>query len=268
MEKPLPFVREAGTGPGVVCLHCNASSSSQWRDLMGALAPGFHVFAPDFYGSGKSVDWPSDRVISLRDEADFLEPVFAAAGAPFFMVAHSHGAAVALTVALANPRRVRALVLYEPTLFSLLDAESPQPNAADGIRHAVHASGQALDAGNADAAAQHFIDYWMGPSSWKNTPLTSQAGIVASIVNVRRWGHALFTAPTPLDTFRSLDIPVLYMVGKESTPSALGVARLLTGALPRVELVELEGLGHMGPITHPQVVNAVISGFLAKQMRA
>ncbi len=29
-----PFFREAGTGPGVVCLHSNASTSGQWRGLM------------------------------------------------------------------------------------------------------------------------------------------------------------------------------------------------------------------------------------------
>lgn len=46
------------------------------------------------------------------------------------------------------------------------------------------------------------------------------------------------------------------------------MAWLLTSALSRVEWVEFDGLGHMGPITHPKVVNEVISGFLAKQMRA
>ena len=28
-----PFFREAGAGPGVVCLHANASTSGQWRGL-------------------------------------------------------------------------------------------------------------------------------------------------------------------------------------------------------------------------------------------
>lgn len=75
-------------------------------------------------------------------------------------------------------------------------------------------------------------------------------------------GHALLTEPTALDVFRPLDIPVLYMVGKESTQPALGVARILTHALPSVEVREFEGLGHMGPITHPRQVNAVVAGIL------
>ena len=68
--------------------------------------------------------------------------------------------------------------------------------------------------------------------------------------------------PTPLSAFARLDIPVLYMVGKDSPASSRGVARLLAKALPRVQVVEFDGLGHMGPITHPEVVNAAIARFL------
>jgi hypothetical protein len=109
-----------------------------------------------------------------------------------------------------------------------------------------------------------FIDYWMGPGAWKHTPEQRKAPIAASVRNVRRWAHALFTEPTPLEAFHSLDIPVLYMVGKRSTASARGVARLLAAALPRVELVEFQDLGHMGPITHAEVVNRAIEGFLSR----
>ena len=80
-------------------------------------------------------------------------------------------------------------------------------------------------------------------------------------MNVRRWAHALFKEPTPLKAFGSLDVPVLYMLGKRSTPSAHGVARLLLSVLPQVEVVEFEDLGHMGPVTHPDPVNQAISDF-------
>ena len=74
----------------------------------------------------------------------------------------------------------------------------------------------------------------------------------------------MFTEPTPLKAFRSLDVPVLYMVGKRSTPSAHGVARLLVNPLPQVEVVEFENLGHMGPVTHPDLVNEAIGQFLER----
>jgi len=264
VRPPEPFFREAGTGPGVVCVHSNASTSGQWRALTDLLAPGFRVLAPDSYGSGKSPEWPSDRVINLLDEVALIEPVLARAGSTVALVGHSYGAAVALMAALSNPRRVRAMALYEPTLFSLIDAQAPPPNDADGIRNAVADAGTFLDRGNRDAAAERFIDYWMSAGTWQRTPDQRKAPIAASVTNVRRWGYALFNEPTPLAAFRSLDVPVLYMIGGRSTPAAHGVARLLTKALPRVEVVEFEGLGHMGPITHPEVVNGAIARFLGR----
>ena len=259
-----PFFREAGTGPGVVCIHSNASTSGQWRGLMELLAPKFRILAPDSYDSGKGPHWTSDRVIHLRDEVALIEPVLIRAGSPLALVGHSYGAAVALIAALANPGRVCAMAVYEPTLFALLDSETPAPNEAEGIRNAVADAGVALDAGNQDAAAERFIDYWMGTGTWKQTPEQRKPSIAASVTNVRRWAYALFTEPTPLKAFRSLNVPVLYMVGKRSTPSAHGVARLLTAALPRVEVVEFEHLGHMGPMTHPDAVNEVIGQFLER----
>jgi len=261
---PIPFFREAGAGPGVVCLHSNASSSGQWRGLMDLLAPKYHVLAADSYGAGKSPAWPTDRPVRLRDEAALLEPVFARAGEPFTLVGHSYGAAVALIAALARPHRVRALALYEPTLFALVDAESPPPNEADGIRGAVAGAAAALDAGNLEGAAECFIDFWMGKGAWGNTPEARKAPIAASVVNIRGWAEALFGEPTPLQAFAGLRIPVLYMIGKRSPASSLGVARLLTKTLPRVEVVEFEGLGHMGPVTHSEIVNEAISRFLER----
>ena len=131
--RPEPYVRQAGSGSAVVCLHANASTSVQWRGLMDLLAPKFHVFAPDSYGAGKSPDWPSDRVIRLRDEVEFIEPLLARGGSPLTLVGHSYGAAIALLAALEDPGRVRAMALYEPTLFSLLDAAGA--GAEPGRRH-------------------------------------------------------------------------------------------------------------------------------------
>ena len=204
MPSPSPYVREAGAGPGVVCIHSNASSSAQWRGLMESLSPSHLVLAPDSFGSGQSPDWHSDRVITLRDEVDLIEPVLARAGTPLALVGHSYGAAVALMAALSNPGPVRALAIHESTLFAVVDAQAPLPNGADGILDAVRAAGEALD------------------------------------------------------------MPVLYMLGASSPESAYAVARLLVPVLPQVQVVEFPGLGHMAPVTHPQIVNAAIARILGE----
>ena len=79
--------------------------------------------------------------------------------------------------------------------------------------------------------------------------------------NVAGWARALFSEPTPLQAFRALDLPVLYMQGAQSPPSSRGVARLLTGTLPNVTVMEFADLGHMDPVTHPEIVNDACGRF-------
>ena len=262
MPLPNPFFREVGSGPGVVCLHANASTSSQWRALMESLAPRFHVLAADSFGAGKSPAWPTDHQVSLLDEVALLEPVFVRARDPYALVAHSYGAAVALIAAVSQPHRIRALAVYEPVLFALLDAESPPPNNADGIRDAVARAGTALDAEDLFGAAECFIDFWMGKGTWARTPDSHKGPIFPSVINLRGWARALFNEPTPLAAFSELKFPFLYMMGSDSPASSRGVGRLLTRALPQVKVIEFSGMGHMGPITHPEAVNDAISHFL------
>jgi pimeloyl-ACP methyl ester carboxylesterase len=262
VQTPSPFFREAGSGPGVVCLHSNASHSGQWRALSDKLAPAFHVLSADGYGAGKSPAWRAKRPLRLADEVALLDPVFARAGDPFVLVGHSYGGAVALIAALTHPQRVRALVLYEPTLFALVDAVSGAPNDTDGIRFTVAAATEALEVGDRYGAAQRFIDFWMGKGAWQQMPESRRAPIADSVTNIVAWGKALYDEPTPLSAFSALNIPVLYMLGKDSPSSSRAVARVLIPTFPKVDVIEFEGVGHMGPITHPELINDTIFGFL------
>jgi pimeloyl-ACP methyl ester carboxylesterase len=234
---------------------------------MELLAPKFRVLAADSYGAGKSPSWPGERKVTLRDEVALLDPVFDRAGERFSLVGHSYGGAIALIAALAYPRRVRALALYEPTLFAVVEQESAPPNDVDGIRNAVTASLAALRAGDAPDAGRRFIDFWMGEGSFDRMPERNRAAIAEAVRDIQGWKDALFGEPTAASAFRELEAPVLLLVGSRSPLSSRAVARRLAGLLPRVELVELEGLGHMGPVTHPDVVNARIAAFLEQHRK-
>jgi pimeloyl-ACP methyl ester carboxylesterase len=61
-----------------------------------------------------------------------------------------------------------------------------------------------------------------------------------------------------------MNAPVLLLVGTKSPRSSRAVAQRLARTLPRAEVVELDGLGHMGPVTHPDAVSPLIAGFLAR----
>jgi pimeloyl-ACP methyl ester carboxylesterase len=229
---------------------------------MERLSSSYRVFAPDSLGAGKSPAWPVDRVVTLGDEVALLQPVFAAAGNPFFLVGHSYGASVALMTALARPDRIRAIAVYEPTLFALLEEEAPGQAAANGIRSAAADAAAAIDANDQAAAAERFIDYWMGPGTWSRMPEARQAPVAASMSNIAGWARALFSEPTPLRAFRALDIPVLYMLGAQSPPSSRGVARLLTETLANVTVKEGRPRTY-GPITRRRWSTTLVS-FLAR----
>lgn len=256
------FHREQGQGPAVVCLHSNAASSSQWRPLMEQLQSRFRVLAADSLGAGKSPPWPAGRAVTLQDEVELLHPVFASAGGDFVLVGHSYGAAVALKAALLLPGRVRALALYEPTLFALVDAQQPPPNDADGIKAAVGRAAAAIARGDDDEAARHFIDFWMGDGAWAATPQARRPAIVSAVRHVQGWAHALTQEPVRPADFSRLELPVLLMTGTRSPASGRAPARLLAQVLPRCEQKLFDGLGHMGPLTHPAPVNEAIASFL------
>jgi pimeloyl-ACP methyl ester carboxylesterase len=79
---------------------------------------------------------------------------------------------------------------------------------------------------------------------------------------VKSQWHALSNDPTPLPAFAAVDVPTLLLAGTQSKTSALAVAKLMTAVLPRVRREDLEGMGHMGPVTHPDTVNPLIERFL------
>ncbi len=246
----------------VVCIHASASSSGQWRPLMDRLAGRFRTLAGDLYGSGKSPMWPDDRPLSLADEVTLLAPVFAAAGAGFHVIGHSYGGAVALMAALANPGRIESVILFEPVLFSVLIAEDPTQAAAREITAVRDDTVAALESGKLDASGARFVDYWMGAGTWAGMPEPRREAVATAMRTVKAEWHAAFMEPTPLSAFAALDVPILYLTGSESPASSGGVARLLTKTLPRVTAIEVEGVGHMGPVTHPERVNPLIESFL------
>jgi len=124
----------------------------------------------------------------------------------------------------------------------------------------------ALEREDLHASGARFVDYWMGAGTWAAMPEPRREALALAMESVKAEWDAAFREPTPLSAFAALDVPVLVITGSDSPASSRGVARLLTKTLPRVTAIEMEGVGHMGPVTHPDRVNALIERYLTGSM--
>ena len=255
-------IHRAAAGDPVVCIHASASSAAQWTALVERLHGHFRPLAVDLHGAGRTPAWRGDRPLTLADEVALLEPALAATGARFHLVGHSYGGAVALKVALAHPHWVASLTVFEPVLFSLLMADDPRQAAAREIDAVRADTSAAIDRGDLHGAGARFVDYWTGAGTWAAMSERRRTAVAAAMSGLEDQWHAVFEEPTPLAVLGRLDMPALCLVGARSPASSRAVSRLLVKTLPRVMAVELEGVGHMGPLTHGERVNALIEQHL------
>ena len=108
------FYLHAGSGPPMLLIHGLVGSSSNWREMIPALAQHASVYAIDLLNMGRSqriggVDArlrpTARRIIAVMDALHLAKAD---------IVAHSHGGAVALMLTALYPKRVRRLILFAP----------------------------------------------------------------------------------------------------------------------------------------------------------
>lgn len=258
----VPHYREAGSGATVLCLHSSAGSSRQWQPLVHHLSDRFRVVAADLYGYGESPSWNANRGHTLDDEAALIEPLMRRAAEPVHLVGHSYGAAVALRLALRHPDHVRSLTLYEPVAFSLLRGLGAEHPARREVRALRDAFATRLNRGEEEAAARSFVDYWTDAGSFDRLSPEQRARISNVMHKVAQDFDALYQDCVPLAAYRELRMPVLYLHGAASPASTRHIAALLGLGLPRAEVRILDGVGHMGPVTHAERVHPLIETFV------
>ena len=243
----------------VIALHCSGGSASQWRYLAEGLGGRYEVLAPEHYGCGSTGPWGGEHAFTLADEAARAIALIDRSDDKVHLVGHSYGGGVALNVALARPERIASMALYEPSAFHLLSQMGQRGAEAHAeIAGVAHRICQGVVSGDYRGAVAAFVDYWNGAGSWNALRPAVQSALT-------RWApkgpldfRALIDDPTPPGAYRALTIPVLILRGQRTPAPTRVIAEGLSELLPASRLVDIEGAGHMGPLTHAPEVSALI----------
>lgn len=108
----------AGTGETVLFLHGFPEFWYSWRHQMAALAPHYHVVAPDLRGYNKTENSGPYDVKTLRE--DVLALIRHLGAGSVHLVGHDWGGAMSWLVAMYNPEALKTLTvmnLPHPVLF-------------------------------------------------------------------------------------------------------------------------------------------------------
>lgn len=246
----IAFARQ-GTGDPVLLVHGTTSSSAGWALVAPHLEERFTVVTMDRRGRGGSSDGVE---YSLDLEAADVAAVVEAIGGLVHVVGHSYGARAALLAATRGPG-VRSLVLYEPPL-------APQhfpadlPDRAESLVRAGDPAAAAalffLESGAATAEEFEFLKSF--PPAWER--------ILAGIPTAPRELRALVANPVDIDAVRRIGVPVLTLLGGETTHPVFGGLEALERALPDVRRATIAGQRHLAAGFAPEAFAERVKSFL------
>ena len=255
------YYRDEGTGVPVVLGHSSTGSGGQWRELFKRMSGRYRLIAPDHTGYGRTPAYSGDIPL-MEEEIAIVELLVRLTSQPVHFVGHSFGGSVLARAAVRMPEQVRSLTLIEPTLFYLLAPSGRAcehaeiKSVADRVIHYV-------DANDSAEAARGFIDYWVCPGAYQAMSDRQREVATACMAKLCvEWPAAFEPYGATAEALSALEMPVQLIAGSRTTPAARAVMEELRSLCPRAAYAEIEGAGHMGPVTHAEAVNEIIDTFV------
>jgi pimeloyl-ACP methyl ester carboxylesterase len=141
----LNYAEGPPTGFPFVVLHGGSTCWRYWQDLIVALVPDWHLFAPDLRGHGRSGHVPGHYLLTdyVADIATFLDRVV---GGPAMLFGHSLGGEIAVMVAALHPGLVHALIVGDaPLSRDAHGTERPVHRAQNTLWWELAASGRTVE---------------------------------------------------------------------------------------------------------------------------
>jgi 3-oxoadipate enol-lactonase len=254
----------AGDGPSVALLHSTVCDSRMWDRDFAALAGRYRVLRLDHRGFGRS-ELPPGPFAYVDDLRELLDHVGIDRLA---LVGISGGAALALDFALAEPDRVRGLVLGAAAIGGAEWSEQ--------IQRYGEQEDELVEAGRIDEAVELNLRLWVdGPV--RDSDAVDPA-VRAKVGEMQRRAFEVQAAayagePTPgpqrrldppaIGRLEEVRAPALVIVGDADVPDIVEQAELLGRRVPGARKVVLPDTAHMVSLERPEEFQALVADFLA-----
>ena len=228
----------------ILALHGSASSGAIWQPLSKSLEGDRIVLAPDLPGYGTNADM-SELDASTR--FGWLGEAICSLGGEFDLVGHSFGGAVAMVLANQYPDRVRSVILYEPIV-----PPNSQIKEAPEVQELWSLWTSMLRLEIEEAMAL-FCDFWSGQGCWDRINDRAKSRLMNDYASVMLDFRQVFTGQMDIaeQTYAG---PITLLCGGGSHPIALAMSKRLVRQYGQASLELIEDLGHLGPVTHPEIV--------------
>jgi pimeloyl-ACP methyl ester carboxylesterase len=259
------YYRDEGSGIPILLGHSSTGSGGQWRALFTQMADQYRLVAPDHIGYGRTAAFAGQMPL-IGHEIAIIEALLEELAQPVHLVGHSYGGAILARTAVRVPEKVRSLTLYEPTLFHLL-APAGKLAEHDEIKSVADRVIHYVSANNAEEAARGFIDYWVSPGAYETMDERLRHSVKAGMPKLQvEWSVAFDPSGATVEALSGLRLPVQLIAGSRTTSAAGAVTDILRHVWPNAAYAEIDGAGHMGPVTHPAAVNEIIANFVARSI--
>jgi pimeloyl-ACP methyl ester carboxylesterase len=223
------------------------------------LQDDLEITAFDLPSHGKSADWDGQgdlNTLCLKMAKGVLDQ-------RMDVIGHSYGATVALRLAVEHPHLVRSLTLIEPVYFAVTRHDTPTRFATH--REEASPFEAALSAGDHTLSARLFNRLWGDGTPWADIPANTQEYMIERMPFVAGQGPMIYDDNAGLlapGALNRVSMPCVLVNGGDSLDITDAINQGLVERLPNAYRREINGAGHMVPITHPDKVATVIAELL------
>jgi 3-oxoadipate enol-lactonase len=236
-----------GDGPALVLLHPGWGDSSIWLPALERLPSHYRVIRYDTRGFGKSPA-PAAPFSQLDDLVAVLDNRGAG---QVMLVGHSGGGGTAIGLALADPARVRGLLLLAPGVPDYpWPPDDPYSRQFDKL----------CAAGDRDGLADLGLRTWAAAGADQ----AAQEQIRGAAEAYFRLGDYERPDPPAYSRLGQIRIPAAVVVGDQEYPMVARCAADIATKIPGCQQIPVPGADHLLPLRVPAMI-AELAGKLADQ---